>query len=217
MLLQVEHMEQGLAQSSPVGASHPAHLTEIRIHGRGGQGNVIAAYVLAQAAFEEGIFAQAFPSFGPERRGAPVASFVRFADRPIHRHCQVLNPDFLIIQDDGLLHVPGVTAGLRPGGGILISSSKERRELEMEAVESLPDNVVVLAATELANEILGKPLPNTALLAAFLTLTELLPLGALEKALARRFREETLERNLALAREAASRVPAGTWKDSAHA
>ncbi len=211
-------MEQTLADRTAASASQPARLTEIRIHGRGGQGNIVAAYVLAQAAFEQGRFAQAFPSFGPERRGAPVSSYVRLANRAIQRHCQVLSPDFLIIQSQGLLHVAGLTAGLKPDGGILINSARELPELEAEAADSLEGrNVIVFGADALATEILGKPLPNTALLAAFLALTGLLPLDALEKALARRFKDETLERNLALVRAAASEVPAGLWRVAAHA
>lgn len=207
-----------MEQTLTARALHPVRLTEIRIHGRGGQGNVVAAYILAQAAFEQGRFAQAFPSFGPERRGAPVSSYVRLADRAIQRHCQVRNPDFLIIQSQGLLHVAGLTAGLKPQGGILINSARGLPELEAEAADALESrNVIVLGADALATGILGKPLPNTALLAAFLALTELLPLNALEKALARRFKGETLERNLALVRAAACEVPAGLWREVAHA
>ncbi|RMD71774.1 MAG: pyruvate oxidoreductase subunit gamma, partial [Gammaproteobacteria bacterium] len=83
-------------------------MIEIRIHGRGGQGNVVAAYLLAIAAFEEGKYSQAFPSFGAERRGAPVVAFVRASDTPFRRRCQVREPAFLIIQDHALLHVPGI-------------------------------------------------------------------------------------------------------------
>jgi len=183
-------------------------MTEIRIHGRGGQGNVIAAYILAQAAFESGSFAQAFPSFGPERRGAPVAAFVRIANQPLRRRCQVRNPAFLIIQDDRLLHVPGITDGLLPKGGILINSNKGSDDFAL----SIDGNVIAVPATALASQILGKPVPNTALLAAFAALTGLLPLEALEKAVAHRFTGETLERNLRLMRRAADSVPASLWK-----
>ncbi len=186
-------------------------ITEIRIHGRGGQGNVVAAYLLATAAFEAGRFGQAFPSFGPERRGAPVAAFVRIADHPVRRRSQVRTPSFLIIQDEKLLHVHGIIDGLLPGGGILVNSRRTAAEL------SLPPGVgtITIPATRLAAEILGAPVPNTALIAAFLALTELLPLAALEKALARRFEGETLRRNLRLVRQAAARVPAGLWKEEA--
>lgn len=91
-------------------------MIEVRIHGRGGQGNVVAAYLLATAAFTEGWHAQAFPAFGAERRGAPVVAFVRLNDKPIRRRCQVAEPDFLIIQDEALMRVAGITDGLKSSG-----------------------------------------------------------------------------------------------------
>jgi pyruvate ferredoxin oxidoreductase gamma subunit len=188
-------------------------MTEIRIHGRGGQGNVIAAYILAQAAFECGKFAQAFPSFGPERRGAPVTAFVRITGVPVHRHCQVLAPAFLILQDHALLHAAGITQGLLPHGKILVNWSRPIAP----ATAGNGHQVVVIPAASLAMEYLGKPVPNTALLAALLTLTEMLPLQALERALALRFAGEMLERNLSLVRKAAQMVPAGLWKEAADA
>jgi pyruvate ferredoxin oxidoreductase gamma subunit len=191
-----------------------AGLTEIRIEGRGGQGNVIAAYLLAQAAFEAGRFAQAFPSFGPERRGAPVSAFVRLSDHPIKRRCQVREPLYVIIQDPSLVHVAGIAQRVRPGGGILINSSKQVGELGFSASVS---NVTAFPATALATQFLGEPIPNTALLAAFLTLTDLLPLVALEQVLAQWFEGQALQRNLQLLREAAARVPAASWKDTGDA
>ncbi len=188
-------------------------LVEFRIHGRGGQGNVIAAYILASAAFEDGRFGQAFPSFGPERRGAPVEAFVRIADQPFRRRSQVRNPDFLIIQDETLLHVPGIIAGRRPAGGILVNSNRSIAELGLDRSQ----RAVSISATALATEILGRPVPNTALLAALLTLTEIVSLAALERALARRFEGETLARNLRLVREASRRVPRRLWLEARHA
>lgn len=188
-------------------------MTEIRIHGRGGQGNVVAAYILAQAAFECGKFAQAFPSFGPERRGAPVTAFVRITGVPIRRHCQVLSPDFLILQDHALLHSPGITEGLPPEAKILVNWSKS---IEPTAARD-GHEVVVIPAASLAIEYLGKPVPNTALLAALVTLTGTIPLDALEKALALRFHDDILERNVRLVRRAAQMVPAGLWKEAADA
>lgn len=186
-----------------------AGLTEIRIHGRGGQGNVVAAYLLATAAFEAGRFGQAFPSFGPERRGAPVAAFVRIADHPVRRRSQVRAPGFLIIQDEKLLHVGEITDGLLAGGGVLVNSRRAAEQLPIAGAA----RTVTIAATALATQILGVPVPNTALIAAFLALTDLLPLAALEKALARRFEGETLKRNVRLIAEAGARVPAGLWKE----
>jgi pyruvate ferredoxin oxidoreductase gamma subunit len=188
-------------------------LIEVRIHGRGGQGNVVAAYLLATAAIDEGHFGQAFPAFGAERRGAPVVAFVRIADRTLRRRNQVLQPDFLIIQDRALLKVPGVLDGLRPGGGILVNTSLDAATLG----EQLGHEVVTLPATQLAKTHLGRPVPNTALLAAFLALTEMLPMTALTGALGQKFKGDILERNLRLIEAAAQQVPAGQWKEMAHA
>lgn len=188
-------------------------MTEIRIHGRGGQGNVVAANMLAMAAFEVGRHGQAFPSFGAERRGAPVIAFVRVADEPIRRRDQVREPGFLIIQDDALLHVPGVLDGLRPGGGVLVNSGRSPEELDVPE----GTNLVVLPAAGLARQHLGRPLPNTALLAGFLALTELFPMESLIQALGHKFKGEVLERNTSLINEAASQVPGGLWKEARHA
>ncbi|MGO9057066.1 MAG: 2-oxoacid:acceptor oxidoreductase family protein [Candidatus Binataceae bacterium] len=184
-------------------------MMEIRIHGRGGQGNVVAAYILAQAAFEHGKFAQAFPSFGPERRGAPVTAFVRIADVPFRRHCAVLHPAVLILQDHALLHSPGTTEGLRPQGAILVNWSGPAESISGSSGQM----VMTIPAARMANDFLGKPVPNTVLLAALITLTGLIPLTALERALALRFHGEMLERNVRLVREAANAVPADLWRD----
>jgi pyruvate ferredoxin oxidoreductase gamma subunit len=185
---------------------------EIRIHGRGGQGNVVAANLLAMAAFEEGQFGQAFPNFGAERRGAPVMAFVRVHDGPIRRRNQVLTPAFLIIQDEALLHVPGITAGLLPGGGVLVNSSRPAETLtDTEGLD-----VVTLPAFALALEHLGRPVPNTALLAAFLSLTGMFSVDSLVRTLSKKFRGEVLERNVELVRVAAERVPLDLWKDRLH-
>ena len=188
-------------------------MVEIRIHGRGGQGNVVAAYLLATAAFEAGRYGQAFPNFGAERRGAPVTAFVRIADTPIRRRCQVRQPAFLIIQDEALLQVAGVLDGLHTGGAILVNSKRAPDELNVATGYEL----ITLPASMLANEVLGRPVPNTALLAAFLALTGLLPQQALVKALAQRFSGDTLKHNVSLIEQAAGRVPAGHWRGDNHA
>lgn len=184
-------------------------MIEIRIHGRGGQGNVVAAYLLATAAIDEGHHAQAFPSFGAERRGAPVAAFVRMDREPILRRCEVREPHFVIVQDPTLLKSPGVTAGLREGGRVLVNSTRSSEEIS----ERLGLEAVALPAARLAREHLGRPVPNTALLAAFLALTGVLPVEALVKALAERFRGEVLTRNEALVQAAARAVPQRAWKE----
>lgn len=187
-------------------------MLEIRIHGRGGQGNVVAAYLLATAAIGEGRYAQAFPAFGAERRGAPVVAFARIGSAPIRRRCQVLQPAFLIVQDRALLHVPGVLDGLKAGGGVLVNANAMPEDMG-----SGDADVVTLPATSLANEYLGRPVPNTALLAAFLSLTGMLPVEALTAALGERFQGKVLERNRDLVETAASRVEAGRWQEVAHA
>lgn len=189
-------------------------MTEIRIEGRGGQGNVVAAYMLAEAALEAGRFAQAFPSFGPERRGAPVSSFVRIADGPIRRRCQVEHPLYVIIQDPSLLHVAGIAAGVLPEGGILVNSAKEAGTL---GLSGRAKHTASFPATSLAMQFLREPIPNTALLAAFLSLTGLLPLWALERVLVRRFSGEALQRNVRLMLEASTRVGPASWNSGGEA
>jgi pyruvate ferredoxin oxidoreductase gamma subunit len=188
-------------------------LTEIRIDGRGGQGNVVAAYILAEAGFEAGRFVQAFPSFGPERRGAPVAAFVRVSDRPIRRRCQISKPLYVIVQDPGLLHSSAIIENLLPGGALLINATQAPAGIR------LGSNVRVMSfpASALSLEFLGQEISNIPLLAAFLTLTDLIPLEALERAIIGRLHGDPLQRNLKLMREAARRVQPGLWKEEAGA
>lgn len=188
-------------------------MIEVRIHGRGGQGNVVAAYLLATAAIDQGAYAQAFPAFGAERRGAPVVAFVRIDEQPIRQRCQVSAPGFIIIQDDSLLHVAGVMDGLKTGGGILINSSRTPAELNVDDGRS----ILTMPAGHLAKEHLGRPVPNTALLASFLSLTGLLPTDALVKALSHRFQGKILENNANLIHAAAETFEDGLWKEALHA
>lgn len=188
-------------------------MLEIRIHGRGGQGNVVAAYLLADAASRARRHCQAFPAFGAERRGAPVTAFVRIARRPILRRDAVKTPGFLIVQDATLLHEPDLAAGLLPGGGILVNTTLDAGEIRRRhGLE-----VVALPASALAERHLGRRLPNVALLGAFLALTRLLPTSALSEAIAARFATKNPEQNIALATAAAACVAAGAWKEKADA
>ncbi|MBI1418947.1 MAG: pyruvate oxidoreductase subunit gamma [Limimaricola sp.] len=188
-------------------------MIEIRIHGRGGQGSVAAAYLLASAAFEAGFTCQAFPSFGAERRGAPVTSFVRIDSVPIQLRAQIRAPDFLIVQDDTLLLDHGITAGLKPGGAMLVNSGRSAEDVE----KAFACRAFCVPATAMAIEEIGKPIPNTALLAGFLALTGLLPPAALAAALKGRFKGDTLAHNLTLIDRAAAAVPQGLWKEPADA
>ena len=174
---------------------------EVRIHGRGGQGVVTAAELLSVAAFDEGLHAQAFPSFGSERTGAPVVSFCRFGDVPIRTREPIAEPDALIVQDPTLLHQVDLFAGLRPDGYVLINSSRSFEQLGLaELAERFrPERLLSVPATELAREHLGRPLPNAALLGGFAALTGALELGSVIAAIRERFGGEAGERNAAAA------------------
>jgi pyruvate ferredoxin oxidoreductase gamma subunit len=174
---------------------------QIRIHGRGGQGVVTAAEMLSVAAFAEGKFAQAFPSFGSERTGAPVVSFCRIDDRPIRSREPVNKPDALIVQDVTLIHQVDVFAGLRSDGYVLFNTSKSLEELGLgEYLGSFHrERLLTCPATELALEHLGRPLPNAVLLGGFAALTSRVTLEAIAVAINERFQGATAEKNVAAA------------------
>jgi pyruvate ferredoxin oxidoreductase gamma subunit len=169
---------------------------QVRIHGRGGQGVVTAAELLSVAAFREGRHAQAFPSFGSERTGAPVVAFCRIDDRPIRLREPIVAPDALIVQDPTLLHQVDVFSGLRPGGLILLNSTREPERLGLGELDA---RVVAIAATEVAREHVGRPLPNAALLGAFAALSGLITLDSLSAAIRDRFPARVAEANVAAA------------------
>jgi pyruvate ferredoxin oxidoreductase gamma subunit len=157
-------------------------MTEIRFHGRGGQGAVIASEILASALFKEGKYVQTFPEFGVERRGAPVQAFLRFDDKNIELRCKVYTPDHVIILDSVLLKTQDVTQGLKPGGWILLNSDKEPREF------SFPNyRVATIDATGIATKYkLGPktaPIVNTSVLGAFIRVAELAQLENINKSI----------------------------------
>ena len=170
---------------------------QIRIHGRGGQGVVTAAELLSVAAFAEGRHAQAFPSFGSERMGAPVVSFCRIDDREIRTREPVMVPDALIIQDVTLLHQVDLFSGLSSEGYVLVNSSKSFDELGLgEFLRTFhSERLLTCPATEFALEHLGRPLPNAALLGGFAALTHQITLDALDRALRDRLDGVVGERN----------------------
>lgn len=174
---------------------------QIRIHGRGGQGVVTAAELLSVAAFAEGRHAQAFPSFGSERTGAPVVSFCRIDDREIRTREPVMVPDALIIQDVTLLHQVDLFSGLSSQGYVLVNSSRSFDELGLgEFLRTFhSERLLTCPATEFALEHLGRPLPNAALLGGFAALTHQITLDTLDRALRDRFEGVVGERNAAAA------------------
>jgi pyruvate ferredoxin oxidoreductase gamma subunit len=177
---------------------------EVRIHGRGGQGVVTAAELLSVAAFMEQRHAQAFPSFGSERTGAPVVSFCRIGDTEIRVREPILEPDALIVQDATLLHQVDVFGGLKPDGYVLINSSRTLDELGLGAWSDRfrRERVVTVPATDLAREHLGRPLPNAALLGAFAALTCAVSLESVVAAIRNRFDGPVGDANAAAAQAA---------------
>lgn len=180
------------------------NMLEIRIHGRGGQGAVTAAELLSVAAFDEGWHAQAFPTFGSERTGAPVVAFCRLDDQPIRIHEPITEPHAVLIQDPTLLHQVRVFEGLRPDAYVLVNTSKSLTELGLHelATDLRPDRMMTVPATALAREHLGRPLPNTALLGAFAALTGTVSIESVADAIRHRFRGQVGEGNVAAAQAA---------------
>ena len=179
-------------------------MLQIRIHGRGGQGVVTAAEMLSVAAFLEGKHAQAFPSFGSERTGAPVVSFCRIDDKEIRMREPIMEPDVLIVQDPTLFKVVDVFQGMRRDGYLLVNSHKSFAELGLtKAVANLPaGHARVVAASEIAVKHFGRPLPNAVLLGAFAALSGTVQLQSVVAAIREAFAGKIGESNVAAATEA---------------
>jgi pyruvate ferredoxin oxidoreductase gamma subunit len=166
--------------------------------------------MLAIAAFEDGRHAQAFPTFGSERAGAPVTSFCRIDERAIRIREPIAAPDALLVQDPTLLHQVDLFAGAGDDAYFLINSSKRFDEVGIEEfVRSLrPERAATVPATEIAKRELGRPLPNTSLLGAFAAITGLVSLEAVGKAIEQKFSGEVAARNRAAAEAAFDHVRA---------
>ena len=177
---------------------------EVRIHGRGGQGVVTAAEMLSIAAFEEGRHAQAFPSFGSERTGAPVVAFCRISDKEIRLREPIMQPDALIIQDPTLLHQVDVFSGLKKDGFILINTTSTFEELGLsDYVRDFPaDWLCTLEATALGLKHVGRPMPNVPLLAGFAALSGTIKLESVCMAINAKFSGKVAAGNIAAATEA---------------
>jgi pyruvate ferredoxin oxidoreductase gamma subunit len=168
---------------------------ELRIHGRGGQGSVTAAELIAVAAFEGGVFSQAFPAFGVERRGAPVQAFVRFNDKMIRLRSQVYEPDYIIVQDSTLIKDVNVFQGVKKGGIVIVNTEKKPDY-------QVPDGVrlITIDATSIALKAIGVPITNTTLMGAFAAASGEIQFTALENALKHRFPGEMATKNIAAAK-----------------
>ena len=191
---------------------------QIRIHGRGGQGVVTAAEMLSLAAFNEGRHAQAFPSFGSERMGAPVVAFARIADKEIRVREPIMAPDGLIIQDPTLLHQVDVFSGLVPDGYILINSSRTFGELGLNDLceHFRVERLLTVPATEIAREYVGRPMANAALLGGFAGLSGALSIDSVSAAIREKFAGKVGDGNVNAA-EAAYRYVQQQMEEMAHA
>jgi pyruvate ferredoxin oxidoreductase gamma subunit len=183
---------------------------QIRIHGRGGQGVVTAAEMMSVAAFLEGRHAQAFPSFGSERMGAPVVAFCRIHDREIRSREPVMQPDAVIIQDPTLLHSIDVFDGLAPDGYVLLNTSKSLDQLGIDGfLHTFPaGHVRTVSATDLALAHIGRPIPNAALLGGFAAMTGVIDLNAVKAAIKQKFPGAVGDKNAAAASAAFDAVQA---------
>jgi len=169
-------------------------LVEIRWHGRGGQGAVTSAELLARAAINEGKYAQAFPSFGAERRGAPVLAFVRISENaPIRIRAEVAEPDVVVVLDSGLLRIVDVTSGLKDKGTFVVNTKKPAEEIASEFGAKW--RLATVDASKIAQELLGVPITNTTMVGALIKATGVIELESLVKPLKERF-GRLAERNI---------------------
>ena len=164
---------------------HGHIMLEVRLHGRGGQGAVTSAELVANAAITEGKFAQAFPSFGPERRGAPVVAFVRVDDKRIYIRSKIYNPNIAIVLDPSLLDILDPSEGLKEGA-ILVINSKDSIE-NLKKKYGYTCNIAVIDASIIAKEELGLPIYNTTMLGALVKATGIVKLESLIEPFKERF------------------------------
>ena len=183
-------------------------LKEIRIHGRGGQGSVTAADLLAHAAFMEDKWVQAFPYFGAERRGAPVKAFARISDEPILVHSQVYTPDYVIVLDHAIYKVVNVTEGLKKDGIIVVNATKKPSEIGLEGWR-----IATVDATGIALElnllVAGLPVVNTSIVGAFANATGEVKLASVLKAINETWTGSAGEKNARAAELAYERLTKG--------
>jgi pyruvate ferredoxin oxidoreductase gamma subunit len=168
---------------------------EIRIHGRGGQGVVTAAEILALSSLKEGKYCQAFPVFGPEKRGAPVTSYVRISDNEIKTRTQIYNPQYVIVLDPTDINDPSVDVVQGMDNGTVIANTKKPVEFEGQ-------NTLTINATKLAIETLGAPITNTAMIGAFLAVYGNVSLDSVISVISERFPEKLAHKNILVVKKA---------------
>lgn len=176
-------------------------LTEIRWHGRGGQGAKTAALLLADVAFNIGKYVQGFPEYGPERMGAPITAYDRISDTPIRVHSNIYEPDFVVVVDETLLHSVDVTKGLSKDGAILVNTSQKKEDI-IPYLNGYEGKVYTIDARKISVETLGKYFPNTPMLAGIVKISKVMEpeefLKQMEESLKHKFakKPEVLEGNM---------------------
>jgi len=189
-----------------------SQLTEIRWHGRGGQGVVTAGELLAETALDMGQYFQAFPDYGPERMGAPVRAFTRLSSEPIDLHCQIEAPDIVLVLDPTLLGTVEVTEGLKQDGLLLVNTTKSPAEIR-EMLSFDRGRVLTVDASHIAIQEIGREITNTPMLGALVKATRMFKLEDLIEQTRNRFtgrlRQELVEANVRAMERAAQEVQEG--------
>lgn len=184
---------------------------QIRIHGRGGQGVVTAAEMLSVAAFLEGKYAQAFPSFGSERMGAPVTAFCRISDHEIRTKESIRDPNAVIVQDKTVVKSGGALDGIVESGYLLINSGSTGflEEAEIQKIQQKKINIHCIGATEIAMEHIGRPIPNAVLLGSFAAFTRVIKIDSVIEAIKTKFSGGIAEKNIDAAKFAYEQTVGG--------
>lgn len=160
-------------------------MIEVRWHGRGGQGAVTSVELLALAAIEEGKYAQGFPSFGPERRGAPVAAFNRIDDHHIKVRSQIYNPDVVVVLDESLIGMVNVADGLKPEGVLIVNTAKTAKEIA--EITKFKGKIATVDGSSIAWKELGVPITNTTMLGALIKCTNAVKIESVKDPVDHRF------------------------------
>lgn len=175
-------------------------MIEVRFHGRGGQGAVTSAELVALAAIALGRFAQSMPSFGPERRGAPVQAFMRIADEPIRVRAEVTKPDIVVVLDDSLIHVMDVLSGLKKDGLVVVNTKNS--ESELRGAINYKGRLAMVDALTIAMETLKVPITNTTMIGALIKASGLVPFDSMILQIEHRFNPKLAKRNIAALKRA---------------
>jgi len=170
-------------------------LTEIRWHGRGGQGAKTAATMVAEVALEEGKFSQGFPEYGPERMGAPIRGYTRISDGPIRLHCPITAPDVVVILDPTLISVEDLTDGLKPNGAVIVNTSDSPAAMR-KRLGITHGKVYTLDATKIAIETIGRPIPNTPMIGALIKVSGAMQLDTVFHDIKKKFLKKLGERGV---------------------